>query len=99
MLILTGAFWFDATLTLYRRWRRHEKLSEAHKKHAYQRITQAGFSHQKTVLFVLALNSILGILAFLASIYNSYLLVFFIIAIVMLYIAVKYVDRKKAFEN
>ena len=52
-LILTSVFWFDATVTLFRRIRNKEQLSVAHRNHAYQRIVQAGFSHQKTVLYAL----------------------------------------------
>jgi Fuc2NAc and GlcNAc transferase len=49
-LMLSSVFWFDATLTLWRRFRNREQLSTPHRKHAYQRIVQSGFSHQKTVL-------------------------------------------------
>jgi UDP-N-acetylmuramyl pentapeptide phosphotransferase/UDP-N-acetylglucosamine-1-phosphate transferase len=31
-LLMTSPFWFDATFTLYLRWRNGEKLSQAHKK-------------------------------------------------------------------
>lgn len=55
-LILLGLFWFDATFTLFRRAKNKEKLSQAHRKHAYQRITQAGWSHQKTVLVGMGIN-------------------------------------------
>jgi len=34
-IIITSPYWFDATLTLYRRWRNKEKLSQAHKKHVF----------------------------------------------------------------
>jgi UDP-N-acetylmuramyl pentapeptide phosphotransferase/UDP-N-acetylglucosamine-1-phosphate transferase len=57
-IILSSLFWFDATLTLYKRWRNQERLSQAHKKHYYQRIVQYGFSHQKTVIYSIALNLI-----------------------------------------
>jgi UDP-N-acetylmuramyl pentapeptide phosphotransferase/UDP-N-acetylglucosamine-1-phosphate transferase len=57
-IMLTSPFWFDATLTLLRRWRNGEKLSEAHRKHVYQRIVQAGFSHEKVNLFLFAINLI-----------------------------------------
>jgi len=50
-LIISSIFWFDATLTLIRRFLNKEKLTDAHKKHAYQRLTQFGFSHQKTVIY------------------------------------------------
>ncbi|KPK82859.1 MAG: hypothetical protein AMS27_13800, partial [Bacteroides sp. SM23_62_1] len=55
-IILSSLFWFDATLTLLRRLVKKEKLSQAHKKHAYQRIVQAGFSHSKTTYFSLFVN-------------------------------------------
>jgi UDP-N-acetylmuramyl pentapeptide phosphotransferase/UDP-N-acetylglucosamine-1-phosphate transferase len=73
-LILGSLFWFDATITLYRRWRNHEKLSEAHKKHAYQRINQYGYSHQKIILISIFLNIIFIGLVFLSERLNvSYL--------------------------
>ncbi len=96
-LILTGAFWFDATTTLYRRWRNKEQLSVAHKKHAYQRITQYGFSHQKTVIWLLVLNLFLGALAVIAYEYSMFLLPNLLVAIGIMYLVVKLIDKKKAF--
>ena len=55
-IMLSSPFWFDATLTLYRRWRKGENLSQAHRKHAYQRIVQYGFSHMKVNLWLLFIN-------------------------------------------
>jgi Fuc2NAc and GlcNAc transferase len=55
-LMIAGPFWFDATYTLYLRWRNKEKLSEAHRKHAYQRLAQAGYSHKKVNLALLVIN-------------------------------------------
>ena len=49
--MLTSLFWFDATLTLFRRWRNKETLSVAHRKHVYQRAVQSGLSHQSVLLF------------------------------------------------
>jgi UDP-N-acetylmuramyl pentapeptide phosphotransferase/UDP-N-acetylglucosamine-1-phosphate transferase len=43
-IMISSPFWFDATLTLYRRWRNGERLGEAHRKHIYQRLVRAGFS-------------------------------------------------------
>lgn len=36
---------FDASVTLFRRWRRGARLSEAHREHLYQILTRAGLSH------------------------------------------------------
>ncbi len=96
-LIITSVFWFDATLTLIRRWRNKENLGEAHCKHAYQRLTQSGFSHQKTSLLLLLTNALLGIFAYLAYIYSEYLMLFLLAAIILLSLIVKYIDKKKPF--
>ena len=63
-VILYGAFWFDATITLVRRLTRGEQWYSAHKSHAYQRLHQYGWSHGKVVAATAALNAILGIIAF-----------------------------------
>ena len=65
ILVITSVYWFDATITLLRRFVNKEKLSEAHRKHAYQRIVQSGYSHQKTVLIVLGINIIMLLLSLL----------------------------------
>ncbi|MBK7132477.1 MAG: glycosyltransferase family 4 protein [Bacteroidales bacterium] len=55
-IMLSSPFWFDATLTLYRRWRNGDNLSEAHRKHVYQRIVQSGFSHYKVNIWLIGIN-------------------------------------------
>lgn len=97
-LILTSVFWFDATITLFRRMKNREKLSQAHRKHAYQRIVQAGFSHQKTVLCALVLNVVGLGCAWLAYRYSAISLVFLGVDLLVLYIALKWIDKKKPFE-
>lgn len=42
---LVWPFVFDAGFTLVRRWRRGERLSEAHRSHLYQRLVIAGWEH------------------------------------------------------
>lgn len=96
-LMLTSLFWFDASLTLYRRWRNGETLSKAHKKHAYQRIVQSGFSHQKTVIFSLVINIFIMGLVWLVKIYPSYSLLFLFVNIAYLYIVVRMVDKRFPF--
>ncbi len=97
MLILSSIFWFDATWTLVRRFRNKENITKAHKKHAYQRIVQSGFSHQKTVIITICLNIINFILFYFAYKYDKYLLVFFFCSVVLSYIFIKYADRRKKF--
>ncbi|MFP4622491.1 MAG: hypothetical protein ACLFM7_14370, partial [Bacteroidales bacterium] len=98
-LILSGLFWFDATYTLYRRWRNGENLSVAHKKHAYQRMVQSGFSHQKTTLYALLVNLLLFAPLALTFYYNMEHLIFivFLADLTILFLIMKWVDRKKSF--
>jgi len=96
-LMLTSLFWYDATVTLFRRWRNNEKLSEAHRKHAYQRIVQSGFSHQKTVICSLIINlSILGLVWFALE-FAFILLPLFFLNIIYLYFFMRHVDKRFSF--
>ncbi|MCP4969835.1 MAG: glycosyltransferase family 4 protein [Arcobacter sp.] len=93
-VILFGLFWFDATLTLIRRKLNKEKLSQAHKKHAYQRLTQAGWSHFKVTNWSIVIN----ILLFMIVYFISNIFIAFFISLLFLYIIIKFVDSKKRFE-
>lgn len=97
-LILFGLFWFDATLTLFRRYKNGEKLSMAHKKHAYQRLTQRGWSHEKVVVYSICLNMILAILGYIAFVFQGLAVVCFMVAVALLYGVIKWIDTKKRFE-
>lgn len=92
-IILFGLFWFDATLTLFRRYRNGEKLSQAHKKHTYQRLVQSGLSHDRVVMYSVLVNIILFGIVYM----NSNILVAFFISLMLLYGIVKFVDSKRAF--
>ncbi|MFK5882075.1 MAG: glycosyltransferase family 4 protein [Sulfurospirillum sp.] len=96
-MILFSLFWFDATLTLYRRYKNGEKLSLAHKKHAYQRLNQSGWSHQKVVMYSILLNLILLIFAFFAKKYQNLSLIMLLMAIIMLCAVMKNIDKRKKF--
>lgn len=93
-IILFGVFWFDATLTLYRRKKNGEKLSQAHKKHAYQRLTQSGWSHSKVVISSIFINILLFVIVY----YVSNIFIAFIMSLTLLYASIYFVDKKKAFE-
>ncbi|MBV5277931.1 MAG: glycosyltransferase family 4 protein [Campylobacteraceae bacterium] len=97
-LILFGLFWFDATLTLFRRYKNGEKLSLAHKKHAYQRLTQSGWSHEKVVVYSIFLNMLLVLLGYIAFVFQGLSIVCFIVTMALLYGVIKWVDTKKRFE-
>jgi Fuc2NAc and GlcNAc transferase len=93
-ILLFSLFWFDATITLIRRKMNGENLSQAHKKHAYQRLTQAGWSHYKVTNYSIVLNCILFCFVyFVSNVIISLLLAMLLLTLVMLY-----VEKKKQFK-
>lgn len=96
-LILSSLFWFDATLTLFRRILNKEKINLPHRKHAYQRIVQSGFSHQKTVIYSVFLNIICFIAAYLSILYSRFTLLFLLLIVTMLFFIDKLISNKKPF--
>lgn len=97
-IIITSPYWFDATLTLYRRWRNKEKLSQAHKKHIYQRIVQSGFSHLQTDMALIILNVLLAFVILLINKYNILTFPLFISVILLLFIINHQTDKKIPFK-
>ncbi|MGA2406178.1 MAG: glycosyltransferase family 4 protein [Bacteroidales bacterium] len=97
-IMLTSPFWFDATLTLYRRWRNREKLGEAHRKHAYQRIVQAGFSHLKVNMFLLIINSFVVIMILIYREIKFLQIPLFVLTLLFFYLITKRVDRRVPFK-
>jgi Fuc2NAc and GlcNAc transferase len=55
-LILFSLFWLDATITLIKRKLNGEKITQAHKKHYYQRLNQSGWSHFKITNYSILIN-------------------------------------------
>ncbi|MGD9994156.1 MAG: glycosyltransferase family 4 protein [Salinivirgaceae bacterium] len=92
-LVLTSLFWFDATFTLYRRWRNTEQLSKAHKKHAYQRLTQGGWSHLKVDLWAMGLNLLFVAGVYLTQQHLAYQWVLLVVVVILLFAVNHRVDR------
>jgi Fuc2NAc and GlcNAc transferase len=55
-LILGGVFFCDATVTLIRRVIRRDRVYEAHRSHAYQRLARRWHSHSRVTIAVMAIN-------------------------------------------
>ncbi len=92
-LVLLSLFWFDATLTLIRRYLNGERISQAHKKHAYQRLVQSGWRHDKVAGYALLFNLLfLGLLY-----YGVNVLVVFVLNIISLFVIVKFIDSRRSF--
>ncbi len=92
-IILFGLFWFDATLTLIRRKLNGEKLSQAHKKHGYQRLNQSGYSHLKVTNYSIIVN--IGLFCIVYFVSNIFIA--FICSVIYLYGIMKFIDNKKRF--
>ena len=87
-IILFGLFWFDATLTLFRRYKNGEKLSEAHKKHAYQLLNQSGWAQNKVVLYSIGVNVVLFCLVyFISNVFAA-----FTLSLLLMYGVMRFVD-------
>lgn len=92
-MILFGLFLFDATITLLRRKLNGENISQAHKKHAYQRLNQSGWSHLKVTNYAIGVN----IALFLIVYFISNIFVSFLVALILLSFIMKFVENKKKF--
>jgi Fuc2NAc and GlcNAc transferase len=98
-LILTALFWFDATITLLRRIMNREKLSQAHKKHMYQRAIRGGFSHLTTLISGFGINILLFLIC--VMIWKKYIPLIFglIMTILILGASMIYIERKFNFKK
>lgn len=98
-ILLTSLFWFDASITLLRRFLNKEKLSQPHKKHIYQRAIQGGLSHLMILLSSLLINIVILLICYYTWT-NSYSnFIAFIIVMIIQIIILKYVDNKFAFNK
>jgi UDP-N-acetylmuramyl pentapeptide phosphotransferase/UDP-N-acetylglucosamine-1-phosphate transferase len=98
-IMLTSPFWFDATITLFRRWRNGEKLGEAHRKHVYQRIVEAGASHQEVNGYLVLLNVFIIFLIILYREFKTLQIPLFALSLFFFYLLTRYVDRKVPFRK
>lgn len=71
--ILYLSFTLDATLTLIRRLLNREKIYQAHKLHAYQRLHQAGYTHCQVLYVIIAINIVLASCAVVAMYHADWL--------------------------
>ena len=93
-ILLSLVFTFDATATLLIRLFNRERISEAHKKHMFQRLHQIGFTHLEINGMALLLNiSLLG-LAILCASNSSLLLPALIVYILLLSVLMAIIYRK-----
>jgi len=91
-LIALSLFWFDATVTLIRRYLNQEVLTKAHKKHAYQRLVQSGWSHAQVTLGLLFFNAFFLLLMY----FYDWRIIFFVnlFFLVLIYL---WIEGRKSF--
>ena len=70
-LLLPLYYLMDATITLFRRLAKRERVWEAHRSHFYQRATDNGFSVMSVVAHVFGLNLALAVLASVTLVWTS----------------------------
>lgn len=97
-IMLSSPFWFDATLTLFRRWSDGGKLSESHRKHAYQRIVQAGYSHHKVIFFFILINIFIVLMIMLYREIKVLQIPLFLLSLTFYYYITKQVDKRTPFK-
>lgn len=93
-LIALSLFWFDASVTLIRRFINGEKIMKAHKKHAYQRLVQSGFSHTLVTLGLIGFNGLFLLLMYLYDWKIVFFMNVFFLLILMLWI-----EKRKSFAD
>jgi len=59
-MLVFSPFIVDATVTLFRRLLRREKVWQAHRSHYYQRLVRMGVGHRKTAIFEYSLMAVVG---------------------------------------
>lgn len=93
--ILTLPFWFDATYTLLRRLFNGERITQAHRKHLFQRAVRSGFSHRQVVLALLGVDLLLlAAVLLLGEALWGLLVVSFVIAVAFAYM----IEQRHAFD-
>jgi UDP-N-acetylmuramyl pentapeptide phosphotransferase/UDP-N-acetylglucosamine-1-phosphate transferase len=98
-IMLTSPFWFDATLTLFRRWRNGENLSEAHRKHVYQRMVQAESSHEQINIYLILINVFIIFLIILYRGHKILQIPLFVLSLIFFYLITIQVDKRVPFRK
>jgi UDP-N-acetylmuramyl pentapeptide phosphotransferase/UDP-N-acetylglucosamine-1-phosphate transferase len=98
-IMLSSPFWFDATLTLLRRWRNGEKLSEGHRKHVYQRLVRMGYSHARVNHFLIMVNISIVILITIYREIKFLQIPLFILTLILYYLITLWVDKRIPFKD
>jgi Fuc2NAc and GlcNAc transferase len=92
--IIYGVFICDATVTLIRRLARGDRVTEAHRDHAYQRLTRAWGNHASVTACAAAITFLLAIVGVVGTLNQRLLLPALIFAFFLLGALVLVVERR-----
>ncbi len=98
-IMLTSPFWFDATLTLFRRWKNGEDLSKPHRKHAYQRLVRMGYSHQTVNYFLILINILNIVIIIVYREIKALQIPLFVMTLILYYLITVWVDKRVPFKK
>ncbi|MES2211546.1 MAG: glycosyltransferase family 4 protein [Pseudomonadota bacterium] len=90
-----GIFCFDATVTLIRRYLAGERVMEAHRKHAFQRLNIYGWSHRKILYAKCLLNSLLVGLCLWTWFHMDHIWITLALELALLVGAYRWIERKQ----
>lgn len=82
-VMVSGLFIADATVTLLRRRARGERPTEAHREHAYQRLTRVWGSHRRVTVAAIVATALLALLATAGTVEQELLVPAFCVACVV----------------
>ena len=98
--ILYGVFWFDATITVIRRFCRLENLAVAHREHACQRLQRIGLSHVQVLSGVIVINIILSSMVLLVLfVQRNWLKWGLLITVIILAVVYLIIEKLKPMER
>ena len=92
-LMLYGVFLFDATITLTRWVLNGEKWHEGHRKHAYQRLNQVGWSHANVMMGLILINTIISSLVLISYYYAFLTPYLFVVEVAMLIVIYFHIEK------
>lgn len=94
-MLVFSPFIVDASVTLFKRAIRREKLWQAHREHYYQRLVQMGWGHKKTALAEYALMAFFSILAlFILRASDITVTIFIGLSLVIFFTLMRLIDQK-----
>ncbi len=93
-IIVFSPFIVDATLTLFKRLFKGEKIWQAHRSHYYQRLVQMGFGHRKTALLEYCLMASMAVSALLGLYHSAIVAALFVCWIAIYVLIIWIIDHK-----